>query len=80
MDQTIGVSLNGVTPQKVVPLLQALNRAEELTSAIALRLDPITNHALAAPNNVPANTPMTVTGRINTLGDTLQYLLDNIEL
>lgn len=74
MEQT-----SGLTPAKVVPLLQALNRAEELTSAIAMRLDPITQH-VPSKNDVPANAPQTVTGRINTLGDTLQYLLDNIEL
>ncbi len=72
---TIGTA----TPaQRVVPLLQSLSRTEELAAALALRLDPVTNH-LPTSDNKAINSP-TVTGRINQLGDTLQYLLDNIEL
>lgn len=71
----------GVTPQKVIPLLLALSRIEDLVSLTAVRLDPITNHVPA--NDAGSGTltsPSTVTGRINSLGDALQYLLDNIEL
>lgn len=65
-------------PARVVPLLQALSRTEDLVSALAMRLDPVTNHT---PTEQQVNPPSTtVTGRINQLGDTLQYLLDNIEL
>jgi hypothetical protein len=63
--------------QKVVPLLQALNRAEELASSLAMRLDPIVNHVQA--QDKPPVGP-TVTSRIHAVGDVLQYLLDNIEL
>lgn len=66
------------TAQRVVPLLQSLSRAEELVASLAMRLDPVTNHAPAQDGLAPPIT--TVTGRINSLGDTLQYLLDNIEL
>lgn len=62
---------------RVIPLLQTLNRIEELTGAMALRLDPITNHTPAQDRPDYATT---VTGRLQSLGDTLQYLLDNIEL
>lgn len=62
---------------RVIPLLQTLNRIEELTAAMALRLDPITNHT---PAQDRPDYPTTVTGRLQSLGDTLQYLLDNIEL
>lgn len=65
------------TATKVVPLLQALNRAEELTGALAMRLDPITQHA---PNDNDKPPASTVTSRIDRLGDTLQYLLEHIEL
>lgn len=64
--------------QRVVPLLAELQRTEELAAALAMRLDPITNHAPQEGQKEPV-TP-TVTRRINQLGDTLQYLLDNIEL
>lgn len=66
---------------RVIPLLQALNRAEELAGALVLRLDPITVHetvAQSGPDRPSNNT--TVTNRINQVGDALQYLLDNIEL
>jgi hypothetical protein len=65
--------------QRVVPLLQSLSRTEELVAALAMRLDPVTNHTPTATDKAALNSP-TVTGRINQLGDTLQYLLDNIEL
>jgi hypothetical protein len=74
-----GAPIGTATPaQRVVPLLQAVNRAEELVAAIAMRLDPVTNHE--QQSGTPQPTSPTVTGRINQLGDTLQYLLDNIEL
>lgn len=65
-------------PTRVVPLLQELSRLEETVSALAMRLDPITNHMPKQDSNdVPQST---VTARLHSLGDTLQYLLDNIEL
>jgi len=64
--------------ERVIPLLQSLSRLEELTSAIVMRLDPITNHAPSSDSDAPSSN--TVTARINRLGDSLQYLLDNIEL
>lgn len=79
MEQNTTISSTaGVTPARVIPLLQTLNRAEELVSAIALRLDPITQHSPAQDSLSPPS--QTVTGRLQSLGDTLQYLLDNIEL
>ena len=83
MDNTLGlVGSQAVqttaSPQKVVPLLQQLNRVEELVSALSLRLDPITNHEPL--NNEKQSTTPTVTGRIAGIGDVLQYLLDHIEL
>lgn len=63
---------------KVVPLLQALNRAEELAGSLALRLDPITQHLPQDSDKSPYT--QTVTGRLTALADTLQYLLENIEL
>lgn len=68
---------NATLAAKVVPLLQSLNRLEERVSSIALRLDPITNHA---PSQEAAPPTSTVTGRLNQLSVTLEYLLDNIEL
>lgn len=65
------------TAARVVPLLQSLSRLEEIVSALAVRLDPITNHSPTEEKKL--NSP-SVTGRINQLGDMLQYLLDNIEL
>lgn len=65
------------TAARVIPLLQTLNRIEELITAMALRLDPITNHM---PQQDRTDYATTVTGRLQSLGDTLQYLLDNIEL
>lgn len=69
---------SAATAQRVVPLLQALSRLEENVSAIAMRLDPVTNHVPSADSSMPPSN--SVTGRLHTLGDTLQYLLDNIEL
>ena len=70
--------LTTATPDKVVPLLGALNRVESLTSVLALRLDPIVNHVpLNESDKTGSNT---VTYRLTTVGDALQYLLDNIEL
>lgn len=78
MDQNhVGLAPNTLSPAKAVPLLQSLNRAEEMASALAVRLDPITNHAPS--QDKPPALP-TVTGRLTSLGDMLQYLLDNIEL
>lgn len=69
---------SSLTAQRVVPLLQSLSRLEELVSAMAVRLDPVTNHT---PQSESSNlVSPSVTGRLNNLGDTLQYLLDNIEL
>ena len=70
-------TLNSTTAQRVVPLLQSLSRTEELLASLVMRLDPVTNHTPA--QDTPPNS-LTVTGRVNSLGDTLQYLLDNIEL
>lgn len=69
----------GIAPNKVVPLLAGLSRLEELASAIVMRLDPITNHTPTA-ETTKLTESNTVTARINRLGDSLQYLLDNIEL
>lgn len=65
-------------PQRVIPLLQSLNRLEGNVAAITLRLDSVTNHVPSQDSVDPPTS--TITGRLNTLGDTLQYLLDNIEL
>lgn len=70
---------SSATAQRVVPLLQALGRLEDGVSALVLRLDPVTNHVPTESSEAKLNSP-SVTGRINNLGDTLQYLLDNIEL
>lgn len=75
MDQTIG---SATKAERVIPLMQALNRVEDNVSAIALRLDPIVNHAPSTQTDAPKSN--TVTGRLQTLGDALQYLLDNLEL
>lgn len=75
---TANYPINTATPQRVIPLLQTLHEIEEVTSALAVRLDPITNHV---PSQAPANpTANTVTQRLHQVGDALQYLLDNIEL
>lgn len=78
LGSTHSTSTLNAAPQRVIPLLQALSRAEELAAALALRLDPITQHD--QPQNAQAPHAPTVTGRIHNVGDTLQYLLDNIEL
>lgn len=77
LQQNVGTP--ATSAQKIVPLLQALNRAEDNAAALALRLDPIVNHV---PSPSAGDLPIspTVTNRLNSLGDTLQYLLDNIEL
>lgn len=67
------------TPSKVVPLLAGLNRIEELTSSLAIRLDPIVVHG-GSPDQSQPPVSNTVTTRIHQVGDALQYLLDNIEL
>lgn len=72
------VTSSATTAQRVVPLLQALSRLEDNVSAIAIRLDPVTNH-VPTDSKSELNSP-SVTGRLHILGDTLQYLLDNIEL
>lgn len=74
--QSIGNTLTA-SPTKVVPLLQQLNRVEEFVSALTMRLDPVIQHE---PQEDPAATTTTVTGRLAALGDVLQYLLDHIEL
>lgn len=79
MQPNTPIATGSVAAQRVVPLLQALNRAEENVAALALRLDAITNHITTADSKT-LGSPTTVTGRLNNLGDTLQYLLDNIEL
>lgn len=72
-------STTAPTPQRVIPLLQILHELEEITSALAVRLDPITNHVpSSADQNILAGT--TVTQRLHQIGGSLQYLLDNIEL
>lgn len=68
---------SGTITQRIVPLLQSLAHLEDTVAALALRLDPITNHT---PSEDPQPPSSTVTGRLNQLGDTLQYFLDNIEL
>lgn len=72
------LTASATTAQRVVPLLQALSRLEENVSALAMRLDPVTSHVPTQDSASPNST--SVTGRLHTLGDTLQYLLDNIEL
>lgn len=67
------------SPQRVIPLLQAVSRLEENVAALAMRLDPITSH-LAATADSASPPQSSVTGRLQQLGDALQYLLDNIEL
>jgi hypothetical protein len=67
-----------VDPSKVGPLLAQLNRVEDLTSTLSMRLDPITvHHPTEQTDKVPNNT---VTNRLQSVGDALQYLLDSIEL
>lgn len=75
--QTITGTHSAQLATKVVPLLSALSRGEELVAALATRLDPITNH-IPQPDKEPSGN--TVTARVNQIGDVLQYLLDNIEL
>lgn len=73
--QTAGAQLT----KSVVPLLGQLSRLEDLTNALAVRLDAITVHE--PTSTASANQPsQTVTARLTALGDTLQYLLDHIEL
>jgi hypothetical protein len=69
---------NQTSAAKVVPLLQSLNRVEESTAALALRLDPVVNHVPDVQKDLPPVS--TVTSRLNQIADTLQYLLDNLEL
>ena len=77
MESQIG-NQSTTTPAKVIPLLAGLSRLEELSSALVMRLDPITDHP--TPDKPTEPIPNTVTFRINRLGDSLQYLLDNMEL
>lgn len=79
MDPNTHQAGSDVLAQKIVPLLQALSEVEDKVSAIALRLDPIVNHSPSTAVD-KAFPQTTVTGRLQTLGDTLQYLLDHIEL
>lgn len=80
LNSPIGL-VGGPTPSKVVPLLASLSRVEELVSSMAMRLDPIVNHQSAAQTSNSAQPVLTtVTARLQGLGDSLQYLLDNIEL
>jgi hypothetical protein len=69
---------SAATAQRVVPLLQALSRLEDNVSALAVRLDPVTNHVPQSDQNSLVSP--SVTGRLQTLSVTLEYLLDNIEL
>lgn len=79
MENTQNITIgSSVTPAKVIPLLEATRRIEELASAMAVRLDPITFHS-PSTQDVPVP-PSTVTSRLQSVGDSLQYLLDNIEL
>lgn len=80
MDQTAAMPAKGQLSDRVIPLLQGLSRLEELTASMAMRLDPITVHASIASGSPDRPDSNTVTARINRLGDSLQYLLDNIEL
>lgn len=79
MDAQLVAPTKSALSDRVIPLLQGLSRLEELTASITMRLDPITNHTATVANN-PEPMSNTVTARINRLGDSLQYLLDNIEL
>lgn len=74
----VGHAVATQSPSKVVPLLSELARAEDLVSLLAMRLDPIVNHVPSDPKSDALR--ITVTARLNGLGDALQYLLDNIEL
>lgn len=71
---------NSQNAAKIVPLLGQLQRLEELLPSLVMRLDPIIDHN-SIPGSANATPPSsTVTGRLEQLGDTLQYLLDHIEL
>lgn len=80
MDNYSGTATHSATAGRVIPLLEALNRAEETTSSMVMRLDPITNHVPHPESSLKDSPPQTVTARISALADALQYLLDNIEL
>ena len=68
------------TPDRVVPLLQAVSRLEQNASLLAMRLDVITVHESVPGNLAASAAPQTVTRRIDAVADALQYLLDHIEL
>lgn len=70
---------NTLNPSKTIPLLQQLSRVEELVASFSLRLDPITNHE-PMNDSIAKSTTNTVTGRLSSIGDSLQYLLDHMEL
>ena len=79
LETSVGHSTaTAINTPKVVPLLQALGRIEELSQSLAMRLDPIVNHVPQQDASAPPTN--TVTSRIHAVGDVLQYLLDNIEL
>lgn len=80
MDNNSTTIRSNVTAGRVIPLLEALGRAEEMTASMTMRLDPITNHAPRPESSLKDSLPQTVTARISALADALQYLLDNIEL
>lgn len=80
MDNQYNVTSTATAQKPVIPLLAQLARAEELTQAMSMRLDPITNHVPKNASDLPNDMPRTVTARLQGLGDSLQYLLDNIEL
>jgi hypothetical protein len=61
----------------VVPLLAQIQRLENLANELSMRLDPITVHD---PKDTDRAEPRTVTQRLAEVGNTLQYLLDHIEL
>lgn len=79
MENTTIGSSSTLTPAKVIPLLAATSRIEELLSAFAVRLDPIVQHAPTEPST-EKGPQTTVTSRLQSVGDSLQYLLDHIEL
>lgn len=79
MQPTIGLAQPSNTA-KVIPLLAAVCRVEELGAGLAMRLDPIIQHTIQQNVPTPETPSHTVTARLHALGDQLQYLLDNIEL
>lgn len=69
---------SSATAARIIPLMQELNRVEDHVAALVSRLDPIVSHVPQQDNVNPPTS--SVTGRLHSLGDSLQYLLDNLEL